>query len=810
MASLVSPGVSVSITNESFFIPAAAPTVPLFFVATVEGKFQPDGVTPAAGTYEHDVIRTVTSLKQSTELYGIPKFLADSAGNQYHGDARNEYGLFALNQFLGIGNLAYVIRANVNLDNDLTSVRNAWDNEIDAASINLTNLATTLISQYNTTNGYTPSTPGTSGHKDVLFSVAKLSTDPTGLLNDGTAGYEVVNTGGGHVGTDPTGLANNATVYTATVTVDGGAPIALNITGSSAQTYTALLGLINTALGVNATAAIVSGNIRITSASLGATSSISIADTSLFNSLSGWTATGPAVPGSGTVYSTTITIDGTPHVVNILGSYAQTFSTLLSRINTALGVSGSAALVAGNIRVSSATTGPTSTVSTIVDGAPALFATLTNFSSFGVSVAGTISPYKVTVTEAEFLSLVTQATASLFSSFTFQNAQTHFIDSALNVMLIYANGYSNPSTGSYQGLTGDANAWVSGNLGSTPNHTTEWTPTEAANTLIASADKFKFTVEFQNDTVFTLGANDAARRTTITTALAASINSNTDIRSENYEYNLVICPGYPEVVDELLNLVLDIKEEAFVIADTPMNLDEPGVVSWSNTVARQHSTNVAYYYPAGLASNLDGVNVACAASGIALRTYAYSDSVSQLWFAPAGTRRGLVSGVSEVGYVSGSLGGPTTFVQLDLNQGQRDDLYKYFTNINPIVFFPGRGLVVWGQKTSAPDASAMDRVNVSRLVKYIARQLRKNTMSFVFEPNDQLTRNNLKAVVDAFLGNLIVLRGLYDYATICDTSNNTPAVIDSNEMIIDVAIKPVKAAEFIIIPIRIVSTGAQI
>jgi len=108
------------------------------------------------------------------------------------------------------------------------------------------------------------------------------------------------------------------------------------------------------------------------------------------------------------------------------------------------------------------------------------------------------------------------------------------------------------------------------------------------------------------------------------------------------------------------------------------------------------------------------------------------------------------------------------------------------------------------------DASALDRVNVVRLMAYVKRQLRKNTLSFVFEPNDQLTRDNLKAVVDSFLGDLIVKRGLYDFATICDTSNNTPDRIDRNEMYIDIALKPIKAAEFIYIPIRILSTGADI
>ena len=170
----------------------------------------------------------------------------------------------------------------------------------------------------------------------------------------------------------------------------------------------------------------------------------------------------------------------------------------------------------------------------------------------------------------------------------------------------------------------------------------------------------------------------------------------------------------------------------------------------------------------------------------------------------------MVQGVTSLGYVTGTLGGPTSLIETFVNQGQRDDLYRYFVNINPIVFFPGRGILIWGQKTVAANAQAMDRVNVSRLVKYIKRQLRKNTLSFVFEPNDQLTRDNLKAVVDAFLSDIVVKRGLYDFATLSDDTNNTPDRIDRNELYIDVAIKPVRAAEFIFIPIRIVSTATEI
>ena len=260
----------------------------------------------------------------------------------------------------------------------------------------------------------------------------------------------------------------------------------------------------------------------------------------------------------------------------------------------------------------------------------------------------------------------------------------------------------------------------------------------------------------------------------------------------------------------MLNLSVNIQEEAMVIADGPMNMTEPQFAAWAATTARVNSTDVAYYYPAGLATNLNGATVMCAAAGIALRTIAYSDNVSEVWFPPAGFRRGVVSGVISVGYYTGTPGTATTYVELDLNQGQRDDLYKYFTNINPITYFPSQGLVVWGQKTSAPQASALDRVNVARLLMYIKRQLRLNSMNFVFEPNDQLTRNDLKASVDGFLQSIMIKRGLYDFATVCDATNNTPTVIDNNEMYIDVAVQPVKAAEFIYIPITVQATGASL
>jgi phage tail sheath protein FI len=660
MANLVSPGVSVTVTNESFFIPAAAATVPLIFIATADEKKQPDGITDAAGTFESNVIRTVTSLTQSTQLYGIPRFLVDSAGNPQHGDTRNEYGLFALNQFLGIGSYAYVVRANVNLNDSLSDIQRMWNTKMQESAYVLENLVNAYLNEYNQTNGFVSS-----------------SANAVGTLGSITAGSS----------------------YTA-------------------GTYT---------------------NVPLTGGT-----------------------------GSGATANITVSSGGNVTVVTVVNR-------------------GSGYTVGDVLSASASNIGGTG-------------------SGFSVPVA-TLTGFKQTVNQTTLLSLAATATYPVWQMFSFKNSMDSFTNDFTSApQLVYANGFSAASTGTFVGLTGDAVAWVTGALGSVVG--TEWTATEASATLLGAADSFKFTTNFLNQT--SLGANDAARRVAVVTALAASINSNTDIRSEIYEYNLILCPGYYELVDEMLNLRADIQEEAFVIGDVPFDKSPEDVVTWAATVDRRTSTGLAYYYPHGLASNLDGANVFVAASGIALRTITYSDDVSELWVAPAGTRRGLVSGVSNVGYVTGTLGTATTFVDVALNGGQRDNMYKYFTNLNPIVFFPGRGIIVWGQKTSAPDASALDRINVERLVEYVRRQLRKNTMSFVFEPNDQLTRDNLKATVDAFLGDLIVKRGLYDFATICDSSNNTPDRIDRNELYIDIALKPVRAAEFLYIPIRIVATGASI
>jgi phage tail sheath protein FI len=216
------------------------------------------------------------------------------------------------------------------------------------------------------------------------------------------------------------------------------------------------------------------------------------------------------------------------------------------------------------------------------------------------------------------------------------------------------------------------------------------------------------------------------------------------------------------------------------------------------------SPYVSVHYPSGLTTNLDGTTVAVPASHIALRTFAFNDNVAYQWFAPAGYQRGIVQNATSVGFVSSTSG---EFTPVSLNNGQRDTLYS--NKVNPIANFPGRGLVVFGQKTLNPTASALDRINVARLVNYIRYQLDIAVKPFLFEPNDGITRSSVKRVADQLLSELVTLRGLFDFISVCDTTNNTPARIDKNELYLDIAIQPTKAVEFIYVPIRIQSTLGQ-
>jgi len=207
------------------------------------------------------------------------------------------------------------------------------------------------------------------------------------------------------------------------------------------------------------------------------------------------------------------------------------------------------------------------------------------------------------------------------------------------------------------------------------------------------------------------------------------------------------------------------------------------------------------YYPSGFTTDLAGESVVVPASHMMLRTIAFNDQVAFPWFAPAGVRRGAIDNASSVGFVNSEGEFETTAVA----EGLRDALYS--VNINPISFVTGAGLVAFGQKTRQLTASALDRINVARLVAFTRLQLDKIARPFIFEPNDALTRNEIRQAIESFLLELTAQRALFDFAVVCDETNNTAARIDRSELYVDVAIEPVKAVEFIFIPIRLKNTG---
>ena len=309
-----------------------------------------------------------------------------------------------------------------------------------------------------------------------------------------------------------------------------------------------------------------------------------------------------------------------------------------------------------------------------------------------------------------------------------------------------------------------------------------------------------------------------AQRSSVVEAMKAAIASSTQLREEQTQFNLIVCPGYPELIQDMVTLNNDRKDTAFIIGDTPLDL------SSDSTALQNYITNaglaadngelglVTYneylgvYYPSGLATNLDGNSVVVPPSHMMLRTYIRSDAVSYPWFAPAGVRRGVIDNVSSIGYVDIANG--NTFHTIGVTNGLRDVLYA--SAVNPITVLPGVGIVAYGQKTRASMTSAMDRVNVARLVCYLRTVLGQVAAPFIFEPNDTITRNQVQSAFNSVLNDLVAKRGLYDYLVVCDGTNNTPDRIDRNELWVDIAIQPVKAIEFIYIPVRLVNTGAAL
>ena len=180
-------------------------------------------------------------------------------------------------------------------------------------------------------------------------------------------------------------------------------------------------------------------------------------------------------------------------------------------------------------------------------------------------------------------------------------------------------------------------------------------------------------------------------------------------------------------------------------------------------------------------------------SGTAAELMANTDANFQPWFAPAGFTRGRVGSVNDI--------------VLYPKQKQRDNLYK--NSVNPVAFFPGDGFTVFGQKTLQSAPTAFDRINVRRLFLNLEKSTRQTIKYFVFEPNTLLTRTRVINTLTPIFERAKNTEGLYDYLIVCDERNNTPDVIDQNELVVDIYLKPVRAAEFILVNFYATRTGTD-
>ena len=310
-------------------------------------------------------------------------------------------------------------------------------------------------------------------------------------------------------------------------------------------------------------------------------------------------------------------------------------------------------------------------------------------------------------------------------------------------------------------------------------------------------------------------AGRQAQRALVIRAMRAGIDTSLPAREEQNQFNLIAAPGYPELATNLVALSNERSNTLFVVGDTPMRLAANG------TDLATYATNngglglptedgliigsaySAVFYPSCQTNDLSGNTVVAPPSHMMVRTILRSDAVSYPWLAPAGTRRGVIDNANAIGYIDSATG---EFVQTAIGQGLRDVLYE--NNINPITFIPGVGITNFGNKTRQGATTALDRINVARLIVFLRGRLEEIGKLYLFEPNDQITRNEILNTTNSLMIDLIAKRAIYDYLVVCDESNNTPARIDRNELYLDVAIEPVKAVEFIYIPLRIKNTGA--
>ena len=264
---------------------------------------------------------------------------------------------------------------------------------------------------------------------------------------------------------------------------------------------------------------------------------------------------------------------------------------------------------------------------------------------------------------------------------------------------------------------------------------------------------------------------------------------------DDYRFNIITVPGLTDSyhTNQLTTLISTIQSrgDAILVYDTVGHASS--ITAVVGTASTRNTSYAATYWPwVQIIDPNTGDQVWVPASTVIPGVYAFNDNVAEAWFAPAGVSRGGLSTVVRP--------------ERKLSQANRDTLYQ--GKVNPIASFPGTGIVVYGQKTLQKEASALDRINVRRLLIELKSYIGQLAQNLVFEQNTAATRNSFLSQVNPYLETVVNRQGLYAFKVVMDESNNTPDVIDRNQLIGAIFVQPTKTAEFIRLDFNILPTGA--
>ena len=780
-----SASVNVSVQNQSIYNEPNPQTIPLFVITTRGNKLASDGSGTAQGTTESNKLRVVTSQRELTLNYGNPVFVT-SQGDPIAGDETNEYGLLAAWSFLGQGSQAYMLRADVDLGQLVpTDVEPTfpppdgtyWIDQ-DAVVGGIFQRSAGIWTAVPFSVYTTPLTTADGSDGDWAFdystSDGTIRYKNSGVwkpASDANLQADFGGTANLHWGpTQPTGVGvEDGDYWYKTTSSAGGTD--LKLTRFRAADGVWVMQPINrdAIMPVPNEGTIWEdlGNLNLTGAR-----PLYVGTGDQFIPLEVFVQPNAPVsdPDEGTLWYDDDLTD---------------FALYLEGTDVGF----------GNQWVPIETTtvaNPTSTEKVISASAP-------QFPNVGaiwvdVSTAENIDNYPVIK----------------------RWSGTEWIDITDSVTI--------QDTDPVASLVLNGSYWL--NNGESKTRNTVKTFDAAYEAVTVEFNGSTYEVVAEEGWFWAPAAGDTfgrkAQREIVVEKMQAALVVNQEIRAENQYFQLIACPGYPELYDEMNTLNVDNNEISFIVCDVPKYMVPSGIPTGREVTAAEWVTNAnnvvstgelgfasspsvysGFWYPWGITANLDGNDVFVPASNFVLRTIAYSDQQAAPWFPPAGYTRGRVDNASSVGYLNND----DEYEPIQLTKAQRDVLYD--NNINPISQVPNRGLVIMGQKTNAATASALDRINVARLIAKMKYDLQRLLEPFLFELNDPITRRSAQVTTERYLAGLKSLRALFDYAVRCDESNNPPSVIDRNELYVDVAIKPAKSIEFIFVPITVLNTGDE-